>query len=469
MSAIPEKLPLRTLILVVACVALAVFYVAGATAHGSRMNTSKARGDQSGYLGDAKNVYFNWQGRQPPALIGERNRMPLYAGFLALVYDEAMSDDEFFEVAKRANIVLSLGLLTVLGVLFARHLPPLAAANLTLVVAFGYYVFKAGYAQSELLFYFLVFATFLGCWRLLRAGGPSNRTAGLSMLVVAALTGALAGLAHLTKAAVLPFVALFVAVHGTQSLATLIAPLDRAAGESSAHRAVRPLATVLVAAAFLAVLWPYLATSKRVFGHYFYNVNSTFYVWYEDWPAASVGTYSHGDGVGWPTLPASELPSAARYWREHTIGQIAARIGSGVENMAVVSYSAFGYLKYLVLYLGLLATIAATRPKALLAAVRAHQALAVFLAAYGLLYFLAIAFYFPTSGTGTGRFLIAHLTPLFFTLSMFFSSEWVAPLRWNAGRVTITPRHFSLLVSAVLAVDIAFLVWPRLMATYGGF
>ena len=49
------------------------------------------------------------------------------------------------------------------------------------------------------------------------------------------------------------------------------------------------------------MLGPYLSTSKRVFGQYFYNVNSTFYMWYDDWPHASVGTMtSCGDPM--PTI-----------------------------------------------------------------------------------------------------------------------------------------------------------------------
>ena len=81
--------------------------------------------------------------------------MPLYAGYLALFYSPSMSDDEFFVVAKRWNIYLSLVLLALLAVILRRFLPPLPVANLVLVVGFGYFVFKAGYAQSELLFYFL--------------------------------------------------------------------------------------------------------------------------------------------------------------------------------------------------------------------------------------------------------------------------------------------------------------------------
>ena len=41
---------------------------------------------------------------QLPVLVGERNRMPLYAGYLALFYSPKMTDDEYFVVAKRWNI-----------------------------------------------------------------------------------------------------------------------------------------------------------------------------------------------------------------------------------------------------------------------------------------------------------------------------------------------------------------------------
>ena len=94
---------------------LACFYTMGAMEHARRVNTFKARGDQSGYLWDAQNVYGNWHGRQPPVVIGERNRMPAYAGFLALFWDPSSSNDEFFEQAKRWNIYLSLVLLGVLA------------------------------------------------------------------------------------------------------------------------------------------------------------------------------------------------------------------------------------------------------------------------------------------------------------------------------------------------------------------
>src|SRR3979409_464788 len=101
---------------------LAVFYVAAATEHASRVNTFKARGDQSGYLSDGQDIYANWHGEKTPIVIGPRNRMPLYAAFLAAFWSPAWSNEDFFTKAKIWNIYLSLALLAVLAVVFAYYL-----------------------------------------------------------------------------------------------------------------------------------------------------------------------------------------------------------------------------------------------------------------------------------------------------------------------------------------------------------
>ena len=441
---------------VVLLVALATFYVSAATEHARQVNTSKARGDQSGYLWDAQNMYGNWHGSAPPMLIGERNRMPVYAAFLAVFWNPALSNDDFFDRAKRWNIYLSVGLLAMLAAVFARYLPPLPATNLTLVVAFGYFIFKAGYTQSELLFYFLFFITFLLFWEILARPG------GLTVTVLRAVAaGAMAALAYLTKAALLPLIGIFLA------LCVYDALRRRRIEPGAARRQL--IAALLVPAVFLAVLSPYLRTNKRVFGHYFYNVNTTFYIWYDNWPQASIGTIKHGDGVGWPAMPAEDLPSASKYWREHTVAQIAGRIGAGLWDMIDRSYKTYWYFKYLVLYLGVAIAIAVTRRRELAGTWRRSPAAAAFLLIYGATYLLGIAFYAPVSGTGTSRFLIAHLTPLFFVLSLFLAGDPGRRTEWTVGGATIGVPHFHLLVSVSLAFDIAFVIWPRLMTTYGGF
>jgi hypothetical protein len=437
-------------------VALAVFYVVAATEHASRVNTFKARGDQSGYLGDGQDVYANWHGATPPIVIGQRNRMPLYAAFLAAFWSPAWSDDDFFTKAKIWNIYLSLALLAVLAVIFAYYLPPLPATNLTLIVAFGYFIFKAGYTQAELLFYFLLFVAFLLFWDILTR--PAGRSATLGRATGA---GAVAALAHLTKAAILPLVAIFI-------VAGAVGAFRRRTTNPKSARA-EAAALILVCIAFLLVLSPYLRTSKTVFGRYFYNVNTTFYVWYDDWPQASVGTIKHGDDVGWPKMAAEDLPSASRYWREHTVAQMTSRVAGGFWDMVDRSYKTYWYFKYVILYLACVLAVLTSRRRELKARILANPAAAVFLLLYATVYLFGIAFYAPVSGTGTTRFVIAHLTPLFFVFSLLLASDWLAGAEWRVAGTRVTLQYFHILVFISLIFDIAFVIWPRLMTTYGGF
>lgn len=443
---------------------LAAFYVPAASEHTRRVNTSKARGDQTGHLWDAQNVYANWHGRTPPSLIGDRNRMPLYAGFLALLYDPSISDDQFFVLAKSWNIRLSVGLLAILAVLFSWRLPPIVATNLTLIAAFGVFIYRAGYAQAELLFYFLFLVAFVNLCRALDEG----RTPVVqSSLAVAG--GLVAGLAYLTKASALPLIGVFLVVVAVRELAVLTTHIREGNVEAPVRVMRRLVAPMLLIAVFLAVLAPYLATNKLAFGRYFYNVHSTFYTWYDDWPQASVGTVLHGDGVGWPAMPERDIPTPMKYWRAHTVAQILARIGGGFEDMVVRSYTTFWYFKYVVLYLAIAAALVAARPRAVIELVGSRPALVAFLVLYALVYLVGTAFYEPVSGTGTTRLLLTHVMPLLFVLSAFFSHPSVADTRWNVAGVVVTLHHVHLLVSTTLALDVVFTVWPRLMTTYGGF
>ena len=95
--------------------------------------------------------------------------------------------------------------------------------------------------------------------------------------------------------------------------------------------------------------------------------------------------------------------------------------------------------------------------------------LAVFLFLYAAVYGPAVAFYEPTSGTGTTRFLLAHVAPLLFVISMFFESPSCRDRRWRLAGAEIGPPHISVLLLATIGLDLTFTFWPRLMTTYGGF
>jgi hypothetical protein len=439
--------------------ALGLFYYAGASEHARRVNTARGRADQSGYLWDALAVHGNWRGN-PPVLIGERNRMPVYPGMLALLYEAGLTPDEFFERGKRFNILLSMALLGILAALMRLYLPPLPSAALVAVIAFGYFIHRAGYVQPELLFYTLVFAAFLACVRLLTI------EAGPRAFALASAGGLVAALAHLTKAAVLPLVALFIIVFVSSATATLL----RGRGEGSSRRQfVRRLAIVaLYTACFLGALYPYISNSKRTFGRYFYNVNTTFYVWYDDWPSASIGTYRHGDGLGWPRMPESEIPSMRKYLREHTPRQITERILDGFRDMVVVTYERFSIVKYVVFFAAATVAAALARRRHFVQLLRDRLPVVCFLAAYAVVYLLAIAFYKPISGT-TGRMILAHVAPFLFACGWLLTRSPFAGVSWTIAGANIDTRHLHLFALAMVVFDVAFGLWPRLFAHFAGY
>jgi hypothetical protein len=447
--------------------ALGGLLLAGATEHARVVNNFKARGDQSGYLGDAQMIYANWNGRTPALLVGERMRMPLYAGFLALAYTPRISDDEFFEVAKTWNIRLALVLLAALALLFAWHLPPLSSFNLTLIVAFGYWAFKAGYSQPELLFYFFFFGTFVACLHLFRPRSP------WADVGLGALAGALAGLAFLTKALVPPFVALFLAAYsGHEAVRFWNARKSRdprireGAFRSLAWRAAAGLA---MAAAFLVVVGPYILNSKRVFGQYFYNANTTYFIWYDDGAEARAIMMPRMDVEGRISMPPDEMPSMGHYLRTRSAGQIASRLSDGFANIIVRSYETYWYFWFVLAYLSLAAAVIASNWREAVALARQYAFVLLFLFAYAGVYLAGTAFFSITSSTGTTRFFITHLTPFFFSVSWLLSREPFSRTRWRVAGLTITTRHAQIAITSWIAAGLAFWWWPRMITTYGGF
>jgi hypothetical protein len=354
----------------------------------------------------------------------------------------------------------------VLGVLFTRYLPALPATNLILVAAFGYFVFKAGYAQPELLYYFLHFLTFLAFCHLLH-----ERRAWES-LALGIVAGVLAALTHLTKAAIVPLLLILLCAYALGELVRLREAYRRGA-EGPRQRAWRAsgwraVAAVALVVSFVFPLYPYLATSKHVFGSYFYNANTTFYIWHDSWGEATA-IRDAGAEYRWPDKPASELPGPARYWKTHTAAQIATRFAEGFQDMVVRSYRTYWYYPFLMLYLGYALALIAANRQAFAALLREHASLAAFMAIYGVVYLLAAAFYNPVSATGTTRYIICHLTPLFFVIACLSAREPFRSTKWRVGALALTPLHADLIVSAALALSLAFVVWPRLMTTYGGF
>ena len=433
-------------------------YLVAAAVHGGRMNLVKRQGDQSSYVQYAKDLYANRQGQQPP-IVGDRNRMPLYPAYQSLFYSPALSDEEFFQRGKVTSIALSVALLAGVWWLARLVLPPLAGANVALVAAFTCFAFKAAYFQAELLYYTLHFAAFVVTCLVL------TMPAGLRAVTAAAVAGGVAALAHLAKAGALPLAAL---AAGSVLVASG-GPAGRVAAGSTRGSGAwwRLAAAAALTGTFLLVLSPYLITSKRVFGQYFYNVNSTFYVWYDEWGDAVKGTRAHGDRVGWPTLPRDQLPGPHKYWREHSVREIAARIGGGLRQMAIDLWAGFWVFKFAVLYVGVTLLAVWPRRAILPTLLRAHRGLVAFVALYFVVHVLGAAFYAPISGTGVARFSLALWLPLLLATSAVRHHPLLAGSPHGAD--WLSSERLEWFVAATLVLVVPFSIWPRLLTTYGGY
>jgi len=337
---------------------------------------------------------------------GDFNRMPLYPFLLSLLLRPGMQDPKFFLAAKYFNLFLSMLLLAGLGTLFYRRFPRLHALNLALIVAFTVFIYKAGWVQAELLFYCLNVCVFLLVWRLLQE--PSYTAA------VAA--GVAAGLAHLTKASIGPALLVFALVgllRGGRKVLQWRRSREEGAPRESPLRAL--LVVPVTIAVFLAVIFPYLRVSKRITGHAFYNVNSTFYLWYDSWEQAEAGTKAHGDRVGWPDMPPDEIPSMAKYLREHTAGEMIERVivgGRKVMNRVAHSY---GYGDYILIYGGLLLLAVVWKWPQVRSTLAENPFPLLFFLAYFPLYILLYFWYAPIS-VGN-RLILAQFVPLLLVLS----------------------------------------------------
>ena len=427
-------------------------YCYGAVQQLARVNTDMKSTDQSAYMDYARNMY-----ESDYTFIGGRNRMPIYPFLQSLFYRPSLSNEAFFERGKYVNLLLSLGLLAGLALVFRHFFGPLHALNLVLIVAFTVFVFKAGWFQTELLFYVMNLWLFLLMCRLLQK--PSG--------VFAILTGIVAGLAHLTKASVLPGLVVFLLSVGAQWAWTVCGNWRRATGLTATKAASSYVIVILlVGLSFLATVFPYISTSKQVFGYYFYNVNSTFYMWYDSWAEAKQGTRAHGDRVGWPAMPPEEIPSMSKYLREHTPKQIMERFLNGGRLVWSNVVDSYGYFKYVVIYVGLLFVAMRrhwTRTREFIAK---NPILCMFLLIYFVAYGLLYSWYAPI--IAGNRLVLAQFIPLMFVIS----SGLCLLLRSSQVKVG---RHLldelaamNLVMTVIVSIDIYFILSERVGTMYGG-
>lgn len=429
---------LPKLLLTVVFLGLAALYTVTAVRHAREINTGISLSDQASYVNfaiKARELNFNYT--------GDHNRTPGYPFFQALFYRPGMSAGEFFAQGKEINILLSLALLGVLFLIFRRFLGTTLASLLTLIVAFSLYIFKAPYFQTEILFYSLVFAAFVLMTRLLQR--PS--------LGLALSAGVVLGLGHLVKASILPGLGIFASVYLLKELISSI--------RNRRVQLSRLMLLALVIAVYLSVIFPYIHAVKARFGQYFYNVNLTFYVWYDSYLDALEAEEQYGFTQRWPSeIPPDELPGPAKYFREHTPTQILERIRDGLTEQGRNILSQFGVTNYHLSYLLVLLCAVLMAPKRAWKLVRDNPYLVLFELLYLAGYLASFTWYATVAPER--RFTYTLYVPLLF--SIFAALKNLA----NSVRVSrvITAAH--LLAACSVVINIWLVVSERMFFdTYG--
>ena len=423
----------------------------------NEVNKDLTTSDQGGYMNIAKQAYetrFQYT--------GNRNQMPLYSWIQALFYSPEMDDEAFFQQGKQLNVALSLLGLLALGIAFFAKFSKLYAFYSILVIAFLVFAIKSPFFQVEILFYTLFGLAFILSLETLLS--PKwHKSIGV---------GVLFALAHFSKASALPGLFIFISSYGILFLSRLFSrSLNRGQVKRILYHASAPLVV------FIALLFPYFQENKDTYGTYFYNVNTTFYMWYDSWDEAKEGTRAAGDRRGWPDMPNEEIPSLSKYLREHTTDEIIERFRNGAAALFRAgchsSNYSFGYcsqvgLSLPILVLGLPMLFKGIRRR------KGGQNMHIvwYVLLFFLLYALSFAWYMPIIGWGH-RTLLSLAIPLLWTIGLVVHIPQIQSMIFQ-GSMKAFPIVYKvlpivyLLLTLTLFYEIYQVITLRAEALYSG-
>lgn len=396
-----------TWILVVFWLISATGFVVAALRQKERLNLSATAGGQMPYLVYAQDVAVDGLFGH----FGDRNRMPLVPVLVSLVYDA-----DWLRFANRASwlaIGLSLALLAAMACIAYRNLSPLMATAFLLIVAVAVLLPQASFIQADVPYYAMFFCSWWFMVRLIARPG----------LMRAVALGLLLALTYLTKASILLALPVLLAVLILRAVASSLRKVDESGQDSEAAHPVqslsssgwkRPiLAGLVTTVVFLAAVFPYLQNNKARYGRYFYNVNTTFFVWCDRWAQAQRFAEEHKIDQQFPVAPAESIPGPLNYWRTHTVEQIGRRLAYGLTTLGTLALesSSFKYVLLLAAGAGIVSVMNPTSAKRM---IRAHRWAIGFSAVLSCAYVLAYSWYVVVAYGD--RFVLSLVPPVLFAL-----------------------------------------------------
>jgi hypothetical protein len=201
-------------------------------------------------------------------------------------------------------------------------------------------------------------------------------------------------------------------------------------------------------------VFPYIQTSKRIYGAWFYNVNSTFVMWCESSTEGYDFVRDYGIKDEWRALPPEQLPSFAKYRREHSLGQVVHRLWRGFLDLSTQNARAIGYYKFFVVFLFASLTLVARAPRRFRDVIREQPFASLFCVLFFTGYIALYSWYdWIVNDT---RFVLAIFLPALFAAA-------VLVLRLGSGReVHFFGRRWAFgqflprLLFALAAIDVVY-------------
>jgi|CXWL01.1.fsa_nt_gi hypothetical protein len=380
-------------------------YVAAALRQKERLNLSATAGGQMPYLVYARHVAQDGLYGH----FGDRNRMPLVPVVASLVHDADW--EQFVNRASWLAIALSVVLLGAIAFVAYRSLSPLLATAFLLIVAVAVFAPQASYVQADLAYYALFFCSWWAMSRLIER--PT--------LFRAIVVGLLLGLTYLTKASVLLAVPVLFGVlvlRAVLSRSNKIARAAQATASPSNQRSVKRIvgAAVVTMLVFLAVIFPYLRNNNERFGRYFYNVNTTFFVWCDSWSQAQRFAEKYAIDQHYPDALPDAIPGPQNYWRTHSMEQIGRRLAYGLKTLGrlAVESASLKYLVFLAAFAGILSIV---NPSSARNIIQHHRWSLVLSGLLCCAYVLAYSWYVVVAYGD--RFILSLVPPLLFALCAY--------------------------------------------------
>lgn len=419
----------------------AVVFFRAAASHAERQNLELTYNDQKVYMNIGA-ALWDMEGYYVP-----RMRMPLYGVYTGAFYRHGMTVEDFFPIAKRANIYLALVCVAAVAWGFHFWLGWGLAWPAALLTGAAWYWEKAGYVQPEALLATIIGLSCAMLAELLRR--PAWWKGALAGLMLAAW--------HMTKASGPVILGIFLAVWSLK----MIWP------GQAARRSLLIALGVLIGS-FVLPITPYCIKSWQVFGSPLYNTQSKFYVWCETMQDKHKVQRMDVDILPPTPEQLAELPSAEKFLAKHGFHDIRKRIKKGGYYIWLGAFDQHPELFFAVavcLCLLLLAIGLHPRKAWALAKERWPEMLLALgvLAAFSLLFF-----WMQPIRVGPRMLTSIHLVPLFF--SLLWMREIFKGETWRIAGMTLSAeRAIAAFILLPLAAVIAWIVGTlQLPAVYFG-